>query len=162
MVRVPVWAHLPVARRGAPTTDWQPGWRGTGMRRPLRPAIGAYSQRLTGVPIAGATAQVTVQADGSATAQVAPQGLGTTWYPQQANISTSTGADDSSTCAIYLGASALNSLQVGQSYAGGGDTVGLSVPALTPGGLLIAVWTGGVPGDLATLSIIGTQDALSS
>lgn len=163
MVRVPSWAHLPVAGRGrAPTTAWQPGWRGTGQMRPRRPSITSYGQRLTGVPIAGGTSQVTVKSDGTATAQIAPQGLGTIWYPQQANISTTTGAADNSTCAIFLGASALDVLQVGQSYAGGGDTVGLSVPALAAGGLLIAVWSGASPGDLATLSIIGTQDALTS
>lgn len=162
MVRVPSWVHRPVARRGVPSQDWQPGWQGTGMLRPRRPSMSSYQQRVTGVPIAGGTAQTTVGSDGTATAQIAPQGLGTVWYPQQANVSTSTGAADSSTCAIYLGAVALGTLQVGQSYAGGGDTIGLSVPALAPGGLLIAVWSDAVPGDLATLSIIGTQDALTS
>lgn len=162
MVRVPSWVHRPVARRGMPSQDWQPGWQGTGMLRPRRPSMSAYQQRVTGVPIAGGTAQTTVGSDGTATAQIAPQGLGTIWYPQQANVSTTTGPNDFSTCIIYLGASALANLQVGQSTSGGGDTVGLSVPALTPGGLLIAVWTGATPGDTATLSIIGVQDALAS
>jgi hypothetical protein len=93
---------------------------------------------------------------------IGPQALGTVWYPQAATISTTTGITDSSTANIFLGATNVNNLLVGASQQAGADTVGLSVPAITPGGLLIAVWTGGHHGDLATINIIGTMDALSA
>jgi hypothetical protein len=62
---------------------------------------------------------------------------------------------------VYLGAIAAQNLQGGQSYAGGGDTVALSVPSMSPGQLLIAVWSGAIPGAIAAMNIIGTMDALA-
>lgn len=140
---------------------WRPGLAGSGMQPIRRVPIGAYSQRVTGIILTGGQAQATVGGAGTATASIGPQGLGTVWYPAQATISTTTGAADNSTCAIYLGAIGAPNLLVGQSYAGGGDTVALAVPSLTPGGLLIAVWAGGHPGDAATINIVGTMDVIS-
>jgi hypothetical protein len=114
-----------------------------------------------GVPLTGGQVQGVIGSGGAATISVGPQGLGTIWYPQQATISTTTGAADASTCQIFLGALGVLTLLAGQSYAGGGDTIALAVPALTPGQLLIAVWAGGHHGDKCTVNIIGTMDALA-
>jgi hypothetical protein len=138
---------------------WRPGVGGAGLLRIRSVPVQAFTRKLTGVPLTGGQAQTIVAANGTATVSVGPQGLGNVWYPAQANISTSTGAADNSTCSVYLGAIAAGNLQGGQSYAGGGDTVGLAVPSMSPGQLLIAVWSGGVPGALATVNIIGTMDS---
>jgi hypothetical protein len=97
-----------------------------------------------------------------ATLTVGPQGLGNVWYPVQCTISSSVGAADNSTVAVYLGSQAQQNLQGGQSYAGGGDVVALSVAAMTPGDLLIAVWSNPTPGSTIAFNILGTMDALGA
>ena len=110
-------------------------------------------------PIAGGYGSAIVAA-GTATVKVGPMGVGTVWYPQAAAIATTTGANDTSTCALYLGPLGLQTLIGGQSYAGGGDSIGLAVPPLWNGYFIWAVWTGATNGDLATLTIYGEQDSL--
>jgi hypothetical protein len=113
---------------------------------------------LVRVPIHGeGTGQAIVNGAGAATVTVNPQGLGTRWYPVKADISTTTGANDTSTCQLFLGAQSVNTQIGGTSYAGGGDTFGLAGHALGPGDLLIAVWAGAKPGDIATLRVTGDQ-----
>jgi hypothetical protein len=56
---------------------------------------------------------------------------------------------------------ALANLQGGQSYAGGGDVISLTVPGMTPGDLLIIVWAGATVGSVVTVNVQGTQDALA-
>ncbi len=161
----PSWRHYSgraVGGRGPDVnklTAWRVGVGGTGQRRIRTVPQQAFTRALTGVPLTGGQAQTTISGAGTATVAVGPQGLGNVWFPAQANISTSTGAADNSTCSVYLGSIAAANLQGGQSYAGGGDTVGLAVPSMSPGQLLIAVWSGAVPGALATLNIIGTMDS---
>lgn len=107
-----------------------------------------------------------IVASGAATVQVGPMGVGTVWYPTMAVIATTSGANDGSTCALYLsplvnGTSlAVQSMIGGQSYNGGGDTIGLTLPPVHPGTYLIAVWATAKNGDLATLTVYGTQTAL--
>jgi hypothetical protein len=107
------------------------------------------------------TVQTTVGAGGAATVQIGPQGVGTRWYLAQANIQTTSGANDVSTCALYLGAQIQANLLGGTSYAGGQDTIGLQVRPLTPGDLVTAVWANGNPGDVATLTLYGEQEVLT-
>jgi hypothetical protein len=119
-------------------------------------------------PITGGYAAKTVPASGIVTIYCGPMGLGTIWYPQAVAISTTTGANDASTCALYLsplenGPTLAPSTQIGgQSYAGGGDTIGLAVPPLWPGLFIVAQWTGATQGDLASLQVYGQQSALSA
>jgi hypothetical protein len=116
--------------------------------------------------ITGGYAAKIVPASGIVTIYCGPQGLGMTWYPQAVAISTTTGANDSSTCALYLsplenGTTLAPSTQIGgQSYAGGGDTIGLAVPPLWAGLFIVAQWTGATVGDLAALQVYGQQRAL--
>jgi len=98
---------------------------------------------------------------GSATVRIGPSGLGTRWYPQQCTLSTTTGPADTSTAIGYLGPVATPAQVVFTSYAGGGDTQGLAIPMMQPGDLLTVVWSGGHPGDYATLQIIGDQTVLT-
>lgn len=152
------------------------------MRRPPRPvpAVAAGSWRAAGgrfiklhvpppVPIQAYTgraraaigpqgiAQTVIAAGGAGVVSVGPSGVGTRWYPQQVTIATATGPTDPSTAVFYLGAVASSQI-VGTSSAGGGDTLGLAVPMMQPGDLLIAVWTGANPGDWASVTVIGDQE----
>jgi hypothetical protein len=143
--------------------------RGYTNPRPLSIPQGAYRGQAPATPITGGYASVIVPASGTATAFCGPQGIGTIWYPQAAAISTTTGATDASTCALYLSPFTNTSMSLapstqigGQSYAGGGDTIGLAVPPVRNGYYLIAVWTGAKSGDVAALQVYGTQRALAT
>lgn len=107
-----------------------------------------------------------VVASGAATVKLGPMGVGTIWYPRAAIISTTTGATDASTCAVYLsplqnGATLVPTSQLlAQSYAGGGDVLGISTPPMWPGYFIVAIWAGAVNGDQASLILQGEQDVL--
>ena len=105
-------------------------------------------------------AQTIIGGGGGGQVSIGPTGLGTRWYLTQANVQTTTGPNDVSTVALYLGLQTQANLLGGTSYAGGQDTIGLHVRPLTPGDLIIAVWAGGHPGDTATLTLYGDQDVL--
>lgn len=161
MIFVPAWIHRQAAGRGGSTYSWHPGLRGSGMTRPRRPPVTVFSRVISGVPLSGGQAPTTIAADGTGTASIGPQGLGTSWYPAAAVISTTSGAADNSTAQVFLGSAGVLNLLQGQSYAGGGDTIGLSVPQMRQGDLIIVKWSGGKPGDQAVVNIVGTMDALS-
>jgi len=127
-------------------------------RRIPRPPVEVYERPIRTILAQAGTSVVSMA--GAATVQLGPSGLGTRWYPTQANVSTTSGAADVSTVALYRGGIAIANLLGGSSYAGGQDTIGLNLEPLDPGDLLIAVWSGGKTGDTATLVIHGEQDAL--
>jgi hypothetical protein len=155
---IPSWIHPQAAGRTLNKLILRPGLGGSGAQPIRRVPQQAFNKMITGVPLTGGQASATVNGAGSATVSVGPQGLGTTWYPSSAVISTSTGAADNSTCSVYIGSQTQQNLQGGQSYAGGGDTVGINQASMQPGDRLIAVWSGGVPGATATINVFGTQD----
>jgi hypothetical protein len=142
-------------------TGWRVGVGGTGQRRINAVPMQSFTRQVQGVPLTGGQVTGAVPAGGVVTLQVGPAGVGTVWYPTSVNISTSLGAADNSTCAVYIGFVAAQNLQGGQSYAGGGDTVSLSTPDLSAGQLIIAVWTGARVGSIAAVNVLGTMDALA-
>lgn len=95
------------------------------------------------------------------TLTVGPQGLGTTWYPAQVTLSTTTGALDTSTALVYLGIGGVPTMQVASVFTGNG-TAALAIPSMQPGEFIIVVWTNGHPGDTASMNVIGTMDALTT
>lgn len=128
-------------------------------RIPINPQE-SYTWQVTAL-LSQNQAQTIIGAGGRGVVQLGPTGLGTRWYLTQANVQTTTGPNDSSTVALYLGAQVQSNLLGGTSYAGGQDTIGLHVRPLTPGDLITAVWTGGHPGDVASLTFYGDQDVLA-
>lgn len=141
-------------------------WAAAGNRffkRTLNPPvpIGAYTQKISGVPLTGGQASGLVGGGGALTLQVGPQGLGTLWYPAQATISTSTGALDTSTALAYLGVGGVPTMLIATVYSGNG-TIAVAVPPMQPGDFLIVSWTGAHPGDVASVNVIGTMDALTT
>ncbi len=140
--------------------------RGMGNRQPARVPVEAYTRQAR-TPITGGYQAAVVPASGTVTVKVGPMGLGTVWYPQAVAISTTTGANDTSTCALYLtgltnGGNVPSTQIGGQSDAGGGDTIGVAVPPMWPGYFIVAVWTGATHNDLAAVAVYGEQDTLHS
>lgn len=166
MVRFPAgWGqafHPQASRRGVSQLSYVPGYKGSGMQPTQRPGLEAYTNKIQGVSLSGGQVLGTIPGSGTFTLSVGPQGSGTIWYPAQATLSTTTGALDTSTALVYLGANGviLASGLVGTVYTGNG-TVALAIPPMTPGQVLIFQWTGAHPGDTAAANIIGTMDAKS-
>jgi hypothetical protein len=155
MVRVPRGMHR-AAGAGyrplgpAPRAAWRPG----------RIPVGRYTQVINGVPLVGGQGTAIV-ADGTATVQLGPAGLGNVWYPAQATIQTTSGVSDTSTLNAYLGPSGVPVTLVGTAYPGGTGTIALAVPSMTPGQYLIFTWTGANDGDLASVNVIGTMSSVA-
>src|SRR5215472_10181139 len=126
-----------------------------------RVPIEQYTRQLAGLPLTGGQAQDKISGAGSLTLSVGPQGLGNTWYPVQVTLSTTTGVFDTSTALVYLGAQGIPVTLVGTLYTGNG-TVALAIPPMTPGQVLIVIWSGGTSGDTAAMNVLGTMDALST
>jgi hypothetical protein len=135
--------------------------RGAQVWRIPRVPVEAYTKRLTGLLLTGGQAQGIITGAGALTLSVGPQGLGNVWYPVQVTLSTATGVFDGSTANVYLGAQGVPITLVGTLYSGNG-TVALAIPPMTPGQVLIVVWSAGNPGDTAAMNVLGTMDALSA
>lgn len=115
-------------------------------------------------PTAGATYSGTVTITGaSLTLNVGPQGVGSSWDLAQVSVATTTGTADASTVAFFVQPTGTVQApwQVGQSYAGGGDQVGLAGIKMVPGERLYAVWTSANPGDIATMILTGVMTVLT-
>jgi hypothetical protein len=151
-------------------TLWPPGLHpqaGSGRAKGGRayaipsPPVQDYG-RIVPAPIAdNGTAQGLIGGGGTLTLAVGPQGLGTIWRPNHCVIATSTGASDNSTAQIFVGPQAIQSLLRTQSYAGGGDEIGLHGIVLAVGHFVWVKWIGGNPGDTATLAVVGSQSVLA-
>lgn len=137
---------------------------GYGNPRPATIPQNAYVRKQR-TPITGGYGTTLVDASGAAFVRVGPAGVGTIWYPQAVAIGTTSGANDGSTCVLYLGPLLDNGQPQGQqiggqSYAGGGDVFGVAIPPMWPGYFVGALWAGGTTGDLAFIQIYGDMDTL--
>jgi hypothetical protein len=163
--RVPPAGQPGPERAGVPSgLAYRPGWRGSGQQPISATPIGAYTGKITGVPLTGGQVQAVVPASGVLQLSVGPSGLGTVWYPVQVNPNTSTGLaglGDTSTCNVYLGPLVSQTTLVGSVYGGNG-TVALAIPNMSPGQFLVLAWSGAKPGDTAAANVIGTMDALTT
>lgn len=139
-------------------------WRAsTGFRKLRAPAtipVEAYTTRQA-IPV-GIDGQKsgTVGGAGTVTLQAGPAGVGQTWALDQAGFGTSLGAADTATASIYAGPQATSPYLVAQSYAAGGDAVGLAGIVLQPGEFVFVAWTGGTSGSTAQLKVSGTKTVL--
>jgi hypothetical protein len=145
-----------------PAGSWQAAR--TGLRKLRIPdpvPISAYTRKVAVQIGNNGVFQGVIAAGGGSTVSAGPSGVGTRWYPQQITLATKTGAADTSTAVIYLGAIAPSNI-VATSQQAGGDVIGLAVPEMQPGDLLIAVWSGGTVGDWTQLAVIGQQEILTT
>jgi len=153
--------HPPAGHRGGNALSWRPGWRGTGAQRTEAIPIQYYTGRISGVPLTGGQAQGVIGGTGTITLTTGPQGLGTTWYPAQVTLSTTTGPLDASTAQVWLGSQGVPVTLVGTIYTGNG-VLALAIPPMQPGQVLIITWTGAHAGDTAGVNVVGTMDALTT
>jgi hypothetical protein len=104
--------------------------------------------------------QTVITGAGTGRLAVGPQGTGTRWFPQQVTIATASGAAGTSTATGYF--NTVPSPPIFSSDAGDGDVIGLAVPEMQPGDLLIVIWSGGNPGDWASVTVVGEQEILAA
>lgn len=134
------------------------GLPGPGVGRPQTAPPESFGGRIQ-LAIRGGegTRTAIVPNSGVVSISMGPDGLNT-WYPSYAAISTTTGADDSSTAQFTVGPYGAGIVPGGQSYSGGGDTIGLAGTRMVGGDYLTVVWSGANPGDTATLTLVGMQE----
>lgn len=136
------------------------GWGlpGPGIRRPPSMGMGEYGALTrTAIRTGEGTGAALVSGAGTATISVGPDGLNI-WYVTYAAISSTTGADDTSTAQCLVGPIGAGIVPGGQSYAGGGDSIGLGNQTLRPGDFVTVIWSGAKPGDTVFVTVYGSQD----
>lgn len=102
------------------------------------------------------SAQVTLDSHGNGTASCGPGLPGVSWQPSSVAVSVSTAVSEAA-CSVYLGLTAQAGSLLGATQTGSsGDSTDCSAK-VWPGQELIAVWTGGDPGAIATMSVFGTK-----
>ncbi|MHB1433998.1 MAG: hypothetical protein ACYCVZ_18025 [Streptosporangiaceae bacterium] len=102
------------------------------------------------------SAQVTLDASGNGTAQIGPNLPGVSWQPETIAVSVATNISEAQ-CSVYIGLSAEAGSLLGATQTGSsGDSTDCSA-TVWPGQQIIAKWTGGDPGAVATMSIFGTK-----
>lgn len=139
---------------------WIPGVTGPMIRRPpVAPVTHFQHVRRVAIRPGEGTKTAIVSGTGAAAIVLGPDAL-ITWYVDYVSISTTTGANDISTCAVTLGPATNGIVPGGQSYVGGGDTVSLGGRALRPGEYITLRWSNGHSGDLAIATVNGEQDIL--
>jgi hypothetical protein len=132
------------------------------LRAPPVIPIGQFRRRVSSPILVDGQASGVVGAAGTVTLSVGPQGIGASWQPDQAGIATSVGALDTATAAVYVGPLPIAPFQVAQSYAAGGDAVGLAGYTLSPGEFVTVVWSGATAGSTAQLKVTGTETVLEA
>jgi hypothetical protein len=140
--------------RAIPAGGWRRPWRFP-PGRPAQPAPQSLTRSVRAELDMSAAA--VINSGGGAYVTLAPDGL-TVWDVRLAHVGTTTGPTDSSECKIYRTA-VLPHRQLAETSQGGGDGITL-LARIRPGDTLVALWSGGNPGDTATLNIAGTVHAM--
>lgn len=100
---------------------------------------------------------VKLDASGNGRASIGPAFGPATWHVTATSVRTSQpGQGNIPLCAIYRGTED-SAGYLDTTYDGSADVCDIAYD-LTPGINVIAVWTGGNPGDIATLGVTGTKE----
>lgn len=108
------------------------------------------------------SASVTLDGNGDGTAAIGPGLPGVSWQPATiaVQVGLAPGEDEiisEAQCNVYLGIAPVAGSLLGATSTGStGDSTDCSA-TVWPGQELIAVWSGGDPGAVATMSIFGTK-----
>jgi hypothetical protein len=154
-MRVPAGLH----RQAGAYAPGKMGWSVSARRARVLP-MQLFTRAVTSLPLTGGQVQGLISAAGAALLSVGPSGSGNVWYPASCTISTTTGVNDFSTCSIYLGPAGVPVTLQATLFPGGTGTASLAIPSMTPGQYIIAVWSGGHPGDVCSVNITGTMDSV--
>jgi hypothetical protein len=112
-------------------------------------------------PVWPSQTQVKLNGSGAGTARIGPTGHGVVWTLGTISVKTgqavTTGVCE---CNVYVGDDSSATNFVGGTFSGDtGDSLpDASGTEVRLGKYVFAVWSGGVPGDIATLSITGTME----
>lgn len=97
-------------------------------------------------------ARGTVAADGTCVVSIGPVRR-QTWKPSNVGVQCTSA---SATAKLYLGPSK-SGQYMGGTYDGTNDNMPVGI-TLTQGALITVVWEGATPGDLCTLTVVGTME----
>lgn len=101
------------------------------------------------------SANVTLDGSGNGQVFLGPQRAREHWQLDGAMVSVNTNAAEAQ-CSIYWGPVALPDHFLSQTATGStGDTCGLGHRDMQPGDGILAKWTGGDPGSVATIRLLG-------
>lgn len=101
--------------------------------------------------------ETVLDASGNGTARLGPRQGPPVWHVQTISVRTSQpGAGSIPYCALYRGTEDSNGY-IDLTYDGSADSSDVNFDVMQ-GTEIIAVWTGGNPGDVATLSVYGTRE----
>lgn len=113
------------------------------------------------VPVWPRQVQVQLDGTGAGTARLGPSGHGITWTLGTISVKTAqTVATGTCNCNIYVGddTSAVNFVDGTFSGDTGDSSDAASGEQIRLGKYVFAVWSSGVPGDVATLTLTGTME----
>jgi len=100
--------------------------------------------------------EVTLDDNGNGTAQIGPQRVREHWQVTGVGVSVATDVSQAN-CSVYIGSGPIPSNFVGNTITGSsGDTCNCGGIDIQPGQSIYAVWTGGDPGQIATMAVFGT------
>lgn len=103
-----------------------------------------------------AQGSVTLDANGNGQVALGPTLPGTSWSPTSAAVQCDTNENEAYG-SLYLGLNVTTGTLLGTTQtASTGDSTDIAVP-VWPGQSLIFAWSGGDPGTIATLSIVGER-----
>lgn len=101
---------------------------------------------------------VTLNGSGAGTASLGPR-IGQRWRQVVASVSIPQPVTNEPLCSLYMGGAAIPANFVDGTYTGSLDSSDAgSMFVLTPGQSVFAVWSGGDPGAIATLSLTGVEE----
>lgn len=115
----------------------------------------------TTCPVWPSQTQVTLNGSGAGTARLGPSGHGVVWTLGTISVRTAqTVSTGTCQCSIYAGDDASATNFVDSTFSGdtGDSTDTASGMQIRLGRYVFAVWSGGVAGDIATLTINGTME----
>jgi hypothetical protein len=103
-----------------------------------------------------AKAYVTLDSHGNGTAEVGPLSFGEQWSGLTVAVKVATNAAEA-TCSVYAGAAATAGYFTGATTWGSTGDSTTNLGTVRVGGNVFAVWQGGDPGALATMTVTGTK-----
>lgn len=103
---------------------------------------------------------VTLDVNGNGTVKIGPISARETWHPANAHVSANPNATNEAQCSIFVGYDTSPQYYIDGTFSGSaGDTTdAISSATVQCGSYVFAVWTGGDPGVIATLSLTGSKD----